>query len=294
MADRNRCFHIAILLLAASYLMVTGNELIEAVHFFQQHVIVESEISISIRAAAHLVGACGWVLVATAFGTRIDWSRLLLGSVVVGSAFLALLVSAVLELIPRLASFESADTHGVYRWETIGSMLLVLGAAVIIAGLLESRRGPDLAPRLQVGLVFATLSTAALTVSALYLQSANSSRGYVAALPIGTLVVAIADLGLVLVGLAVALGIRWPLARREARLAGAAAGAALASLCFAAGQGLITLAFSDYGSPTWYVITAWINTANSVVLVVAYAYIASGARSAADWAVREGLGAAEQ
>ena len=140
------------------------------------------------------------------------------------------------------------------------------------------------------GMILASGSAVAATVAEFSQHSYFTEQGYVDALTTGVLVTAIAQLGIALATLAVALRVSSPPARREARLVAAATGAAAATLGAAAGEVMIAVGYGSHGAPTWEDFGVWLDVAYTVAAVVMFIVIAYGARSASG----QGLRAAEQ
>lgn len=280
MLARNRCFRIAALLTAASYLIYAAKELIEADHLFRAHVEGGYEVAIAIYIAGRFVGACGWVAVATAFGPETDWRRLRLGATIVVSAYITGFVGSMFNLLPTLANDPHSALRGVYVWIAVSALLISIAAVVAGSGFAESRRGAARASRLRLGLAIATASSVAGTVALIAQQTYFSEQGYVSELTIGTVIEAVGQAGFALATLALTVGARWALGRREARLAKAAAGAAVATLLVALGEAIVATGFTSHGAPTWQGFTVWLAVACSVLAIAIFAAISRGARAA--------------
>jgi len=279
MAARNRCFRIAALLTAASYLMLAVRYLIEAGHLFGSDIPTGYGIASVIDVVARLVGAAGWAVVATAFRPEIDWRRLRAGAAIVSLAYIATFAATVFDAAPTLAH-QQGDIRGYYVWGAIGALLLAVAALIVISGFVDSKRGAPRASRLQLGFALAVASAAAVTVAALALQSFYSAQGYVHELTIGALVTAVGEFGVMLATLVFTLGAKWELPRREARLAAAAIVAAAATLGVVAGEALVAFGFASHGAPSWQEFPIWLGVAYSVVAIGIFGVIARGARSA--------------
>lgn len=251
MAIRNRSFRIAATLAAGSYLFLAARYLIEAFHLFEVGIPAGYGIASVISVAARLLGATGWVAVATAFGPEIDWRRLRRGATIVVQAYVATFAAAVFDLLPTLARYHHSALRGLYGWTAVGALLSAVGAVVAVSGFADSHEGASRANRLRLGMILASGSAVAATVAEFSQHSYFTEQGYVDALTTGVLVTAIAQLGIALATLAVALRVSSPPARREARLVAAATGAAAATLGAAAGEVMIAVGYGSHGAPTW-------------------------------------------
>jgi hypothetical protein len=226
-----------------------------------------------------LVGAVGWAIVGAGFDEEVDWRLLRIGTAVVVGAYVALYAATVCRV--TMVSGAPSDLHGEVLWSSIGT-LLTLGALLVGgAGLGDSSPGSRRSLLLQVGLALATAGIVANTVAALYLQSYWSSQGYVHELTIGALAVAIGLAGSAGAAFVFAFGARWSLRPREARLAAAALGAAVASLVGFGGQVAISIGFATHGAPAWEASLFCLEAAYGLAAIGIGACIALGARSAA-------------
>jgi hypothetical protein len=291
MTTRNRCFRVAALLAAASYLILGARYLIEADHLFRGSLPGGYQVAALINVAARLIGAAGWIAIATAFGDEIDWHRLRRAAAIVILAYVATFAGTVSGLLPTLADYHRSALRGVYFWTTVGALLNVVGAVVAVSGFAGSRRGASRRKRLRLGMMSATGAAVAATFAEFAQHAYYSEQGYVHELRTGALIVAIAQVVIALATLAVALRVGDPPTRREARLAAAATGAAVATLGAVVGEAMIAVGYDSHGAPTWQDFGVWLGVAYSLGAAAMFGVIARGARSVAS---AEGVGAAEQ
>lgn len=281
LAARNRRFRLAALFVSVAYLFFTAKALIEADHTIHPGVLGGYVVSAVLFVAVHLVGAIGWIVVATAFGAEIDWRRLRLGGTIVATTLIAEIGAWVFYLLPTLDRVHIGDFRATYRWTTVGSILLAVGASIVVSGFAEKQRGPGRSFRLWLGMIFATAAYGALTAADLFLQSFYSTAHAVQEATIAMLILAIGTFGVALAALAFSLGARRPLARREAALAASAAGAAFAALALVAGNALLAVAYETHGATTAQDFTFWLGTAYFLGLAAAFTAAALGARTVA-------------
>ncbi|MBS1885269.1 MAG: hypothetical protein JSS97_20145 [Actinobacteria bacterium] len=227
------------------------------------------------------LGAVGWIVVATAFGDEIDWRRLRLGGAIVATTVIAEIGAWVFYLVPTLDRVHIGNFRATYRWTTFASILLAVGAVIIVSGFAEKQRGSGRSFRLWLGMIFATAAYGALTAAQLFLQSFYSAAHAVQEATIAMLILAIGTFGIALAGLVFTLGARRPPARREAALAAAAAGATFASLVLVGGGALLAVAYETHGATTAQDFTFWLGAAYSLGLAAAFTVVALGARTVA-------------
>jgi hypothetical protein len=279
LAGRNRYFRIAALLLAGSYLFIAAKSLIEVIHLLGHEPRGAAEAALLLNLAGRLVGAVGWGIVGAAFDREVDWRRLRIGIAMVVGGYVALYAATVCAV--TAISGAPSDVHAYILWSSI-AVFLTLGALLVVgAGLGDSSRGSRRSLLLQVGLGIATAGAVADTVTGLYVQSYWSSQSYVHELTIGMLVVAIGLAGNAGAAFVFTFGARWSLRLREARLAAAAAGAAVASLVMFGGKVTIAIGFSTHGAPVWYASLFWLDAAYGLGAIAIGTCIALGARSVA-------------
>jgi hypothetical protein len=279
LAARNRRFAVAASSVGVGWLFLAVHAILEVVHL-PDGIYGGYVIGAALTIGVYLVGACGWMTLATAFRAEIDWRRLRLDATIVIAVFIADLAALIFRLVPTLAHVHNGDYRAIFIWATVAALLLAIGACLAGSGFPEARQGSSRAWRLWLGAIFVTSYSAATTVSQLFQRSFLSSLDAPHELTIGALAQAVGAFGLTLAVLAFVLGARRPLAGRESRLAVAAAGAAAASVCTGGGEMLIAIAYTTHPEPTWLNVTLWLAVAGRAFLVAAFIALALGARAA--------------
>jgi hypothetical protein len=284
LAARNQRFRIAAAIGAVAYLITAAAEIVDANRLFGLSGLPGGYgVSAVLFPAAHIIGAGGWVVVATAFGEKLDWSRLRLGAAVVAASLIAYFVALGLQLETLLDIATSSDPTQLILFlvfGTVSALATAAAAVVTVAACADSRRGPTRARWLRAGAGLAALAYLATTVALLFEQDYWSG---LEALPseykIGAIVAAVGAFGLA-VGVGVfARRATEPLGRREAALAAAALIIVAATVCVAAGEALITYGYRDgLGS---VLAARWLLVAGRLVTELAVVWLGLGARSVA-------------
>lgn len=282
LAARNRRFRIAALLAAAAYLILTARDLIEADHIFHPGVAGGYKVSTVLFVALHLIAAGGWLAIATAFAREIRWPRMRLGAAIAAAAYIVGFFGWMFRLAPVLDEVTNADYRGLSIAHAAGAVLFAVGGLIIVHGLFVSRRGSTRASWIWVGMILVTASSLANTVGLLYEQSFYAAATTADELKIGILIQAIGAFGAALAALAFTVGVRRPLGRREAALAAAATGAAVAYLCILGGEVVVGVGYVSHGAPTWQHALIWIPVAYRLLLAAGLACVALGARAASE------------
>lgn len=282
LAARNRRLRIAAALATAAWLILAAPDLIDVIHLLQETVPGGDDAAAVLFFASHLVGAFGWFMVASAFGTEIDWGQLWTGATIVATTYLVYFAAFTCRLFAALAGTHSGDYRGYYIAGAIGALIFAAGACVAATGFGESRRGASRASRLQIGAGLVVVASVAVTIGELFLRSFYSATGAVHEATTGTLLVAV---GTFLTGGAVlvfACGARRPLAVRERAVVGASVVGVIATACLLVGEALVALAYSRHGAFAWEGTVAWLAVAGRLFLVVALIAVGLGARSVRD------------
>jgi hypothetical protein len=279
LAARNRHFRIAAALAGVSWLILAALEIIDADHIFREVVRGGYNVSAVLFVAVHLVGACGFLAIAVAFGAEIDWGRLRLGATIVASVYIAYFVAWVFRTIAIDADTHNVDTRSYYVWVAAGTLLFGVGVGIAASGLDEGRRGASRASRLWRGALLLVASSVATTVGVGFLQASYSGAGASHEFTLGLLIEAVGVFATAAATLIFVYGARRPLPAREARLASAATVAVFATLCIVVGEVLYASGYSNNGAPAWEQVVAWLAVAGRLALVFAFTAVALGARA---------------
>jgi hypothetical protein len=281
LAARNRRFRIAALVTAVASLIAAAAEIIDANRISGLSGVPGGYVvSAVILPAAHLVGACGWAVVGLAFGEEIDWPLLRRGGTIVASTLIAYFAAIALRYAVDLVDFSGGAQFTLLRiFAGLAALLNAVAACVVVSACAESRQGPARARWLRAGAVIAGGSFLAATVSVLFEQAYWSDYGAAPEFTIGAIVVAVGSFGLAAAAGIFARDALRPLGRREAVLAGAAALAAVATVCLAGGEGLIASGYSDPGVRT-VAVSLWLGVGSRATSAVAIVVFALGARAA--------------
>jgi hypothetical protein len=285
LAARNRWFRIAAVLTAVSWLLLATLDTIDADHLFQESVRGGYDISAALFVAVHLVGACGFIVIALAFGAEIDWRRLRLGATIVASVYIAYFVAWVLRTITVYADTDNVDLRSYYVWVAAGTLLYAVALGVAASGFAGDKSGASRASRLRRSAIVIAVSAVATTVGVGFLRASYMGSGYAGEFTSGVLIRAIGSFGLVVAAMVVFYGARRPLPAREASLASAAKVAVVATLCIALGEVLYASGYSNHGALAWEQVVAWLAVASRFGAAFALVAVALGART-----VRDGSG----
>jgi hypothetical protein len=282
LAARNRCFRIAAGLIAAALLTLAARYIVEAAHLSEYSAAGGYVVSTVLLVVGNLVGALGWFVVAGSFGPEIDWRRLRLGAAIIVATYFALYGAQVLRVILVLDHDHDGNYRGIYIATALSALLLAVGAALFASGFGDARRGEVRALRLWLGSMVATAAFLASAIGALFQQSYYSSQSFAHEFAVGSLIMAVGALGSALAAVIFTVGARRPLVRREASLAAAAVGGALASICTIGGEAVFAVTYSTKGAaPAWESTSLWLSLAGRAISVGALVAVALGARAVA-------------
>ncbi len=282
LAARNRHYRVAAAAAGISWLLLAVFKVIELTHLAGLTVRGGYIGSAAVFVAVYLVGACGWLLIAAAFGSEIDWWRLRLGAVVVAGAYVLYIVAWLERLLAVFSETHDGDYRGYYLASAIATSLIAAGSCVAASGLGERRRGAPRASRLWLGAILLVAAYAAITVGALCLQSFYADYHAVHEATIGMLVVAVGAFVTALAGSVFVRGVKRPFAAREASVATAGAVAVVGTALVAAGEALLAVGYSRHGGLGWQQTIAWLAVAARLSLVAAFVALTLGARAARD------------
>lgn len=286
LAARNNNFRLAALFAAVTYLILTAGETVDANRILGLSGIPAGYgISAVILPVAYVVGACGWAVVASAFGAEIDWARLRRGGAVVVAALVAVFVATVVRSVVELEPGGTADFVIYIVLAAITGLFAALAAAAVLVASTDSRRGASRARWLWSGACFlgaGNLAGAASVVFQLIYLSDLAAEYFGGGLPAeftaGMIVFAVAAVGSAIAAAIFARGVTRGLARREAALFVAALVAVGATLGKAAGEGLIAYVYRD--APGSVLAPHWLSVAAHIVSAISVVLIAFGARAA--------------
>jgi hypothetical protein len=288
LAARNHRFRIAAVLGALSYLILAAGEIVEANRLFGlSGSPVGFEVSAVIYSAAHIVGACGWVMVATGLGAKLDWPRLRLGGTVVAVALIAYFVGVALET-QAVIDFdypEATNINLAFVVDALSALAFALGAVLVVFACADSRRGAVRARWLRAAagaVVLASLaSTVALLFQQAYWSSLRAQHAWVVAgeFTTGAIVAAVGSFAFAVGTGVFARHATAPLGRREGALVGAALILVFATVCVAGGEALIAYAYRD--SLGAVETSHWLLAAARVVTAIAIVPLGLGARAVA-------------
>jgi hypothetical protein len=277
LAARNQRFRIAAACGAAAYLIGTAGGIIYANYLSGFSLPTGEVISSVIIPAASLVGACGWVVIALAFGPQIDWKRLRLGGTILATVLCADSAAAILRLASRFPS-----THPERVSSTLGTLTIVLTAAaavVVVTGLAESRWGEARVRRLRLGAASLVAANICATAAGLFLESYFSRLGAAHEVTISAYIAAAGSFGLAASAFVIFRAFERPFGRREAILVGAAVVGLVATLVAAGSEVLLATALPDLpGSDLSASI--WFGAANRIVFAGVFLFVALGAHTA--------------
>jgi hypothetical protein len=280
LAARNRRYRIAAASAAAAWVVLAGLELIEAIHLFGESVPGGYTAGDVLFLVAHLVGACGWLLLAAGFDREVDWWRLRLGATVLATAYVVYFAGWVAALLAVFADTHIGDYRGYYLATTIGALVFAAGVCAAATGLGESQRGAPRASRLWLGAILVAVASVAVTVGLLCLQSFYSDYHAVHEATIGTLIAAVGTFLTAIAGAVFVRGAKRPFAAREGGVAAAGAIAIVATVLIGAGEAVIALGYSRHGGAGWQGLVAWLAVASRVFFVAAFVALTLGAREA--------------
>ncbi|HEX3363030.1 MAG TPA: hypothetical protein VHS74_18700 [Solirubrobacterales bacterium] len=291
LAARNRYFRVAAASAGAALLFLAAFAVIEVIELSGETVRGGYTAGAAIFAAAYLVGACGWFVLAAAFEREIDWRRLRLGATVVAASYVLTVPGWIERMIAVFADYQDGDYHRYYVAGVIGTVVFAVGACVAAAGLGEGRRGAPRASRLWLGAILLLVASLAVTISQLYLHSFYSANHAVHEATIGTLVAAVGVFLTAVAGVVFVRGAKRPFAGREAGVAAAGAVAILATVLIGAGEALLALAYSRHGGG-WQATVSWLAVASRLFFVAGFVALTLGAREARGGSALDAGGAA--
>jgi hypothetical protein len=288
LAARNRRFRIAAIIGALSYLIFAACEVVEANRLFGLSGLPGGyRVSAVIISVAHIVGAGGWVVVATGLGAKLDWPRLRRGGALVAASLIAYFLGVALRA-QTVVDVDYPDTTNVdlfFIFDALSALLFAVAAVVVLAACVDSRRGPTRARWLRAAAVIAVLAYLVATVSLLFEHAYWSGLGATypgymvqSEITTGVIVAAVGSFGLAVGAGVFARRVTEPLRRRESALAAAAAILAVATICVAGGEALIAYGYrDDQGSVE---AAHWLAVGGRLVSAIAVVWLALGARTA--------------
>jgi hypothetical protein len=287
LAARNRRFRVAALIGASASLILAAAYVVEADRLAGLDGVPSGYLaSATILTVAQIVGAGGWVVVATGLGADLDWPCLRRGGAVVAAALLGLFVGVTLQA-RTVIDFdypEATDINLFYVFDALSALAFAIAAVVVLVACADSRRGPTRARWLRAAAGVAVLAYVAATASLLFEQAywsgLRAHDGWVVAgeFTTGALVAAVGSFGLAVGAGVFARRATEPLARREAALVVAAVILVAATICVAGGEALIAYGYRGLGS---VVFSHWAAVAGRLVSAMAVVWLALGARAAA-------------
>ncbi len=282
LADRNRLFRLAAVATAGAGLVLGIGELVSTDHYLHERVLGGVEAGEGIRAAAHLVGVVGWLLIAAALDSEIDWRRLRVGaSVVVATAF-AYLVGSALWTIAVAGSEASTNDRLTVFFGSIADLLLFGAVAVVASGLSDANRGGTRAGRLRHGGYLVAASFVASTVAILFEQAYYGEHALIPEVQkIGLDVLTVGAFIPVIAAAIFARGVARPLPRREAALVAAGMIAAAGTTVIVAGEVLIGVGYHEAHLRGEALTSIWLAVAARVLSALAYLLAALAAGRAA-------------
>jgi hypothetical protein len=280
LAARNRRYRIAAASAAAAWVILAAVDVIDVIHVSEETVRGGYLASAAIFVAVYLVGACGWLVVASGFGREVDWWRLRLGATVVAVSYVLYIPAWVARMIAVFADTDDGDYRRYYVAGAIGTVLFAVGACIAAAGLGDRHRGEVRASRLWIGAILLVVASLAVTAGELFLQSFYSANHAVHEATIGALIAAVGTFVTALAGWVFVRGAKRPFAEREASVAVAAGVGSAATVLIAAGEALIALAYSRHGDVGWEATVSWLAVASRLFVVAGFAAVALGAREA--------------
>lgn len=280
LARRNRFFALGAVAAAVAMAIAGAGQAIDANRLSQETLPGGYLAGAVIFVAGNVVGTIGWGVVETGFGEAIGWRRLQLGGGMVATGYLAFGVGTVFWMGAVFASTHDTQYRNAHVANSASALLLGLAVAVGVSGFRNRDRGATRATRLWLAAILALASSIALAVSQLIEQAYWSRLSAPHELTIGATTIAIGAFASGVAALVLARGARRPLPGREASLAAAAAIAVPATLLFAGGEGLLAIAYAVPGEPGSLLVQLWLGVASRVVVAVAFAFVALGARRA--------------